>query len=105
LRKNSPKSDRKLVSWGWRRHIYTYWLQIFFFEINSPVKSKSVKGCSPTWLQHEIEKKKNTAACWRREMPESQDTKVKNHISEKTCWDFLLFTCTASGFHVKQCNS
>jgi hypothetical protein len=29
----------------------------FFLEINLPVKSKSVKGCSPPWLQQEIEKK------------------------------------------------
>jgi hypothetical protein len=30
----------------------------FFLEINLPVKSKSVKGCSPPWLQQEIGKKK-----------------------------------------------
>jgi hypothetical protein len=30
---------------------------IFFLEINLPLKSKSVKGCSPPWLQQEIGKK------------------------------------------------
>jgi hypothetical protein len=41
-KKNSPKSDRKMVFWGWCRHLYAYWLQFSeFLEINSPVKSKS----------------------------------------------------------------
>jgi hypothetical protein len=31
----------------------------FFLEINLPVKSKSAKGCSPPWLQQEIDKKKH----------------------------------------------
>jgi hypothetical protein len=31
----------------------------FFLEINLPVQSKPVKGCSPPWLQQEIGKKKH----------------------------------------------